>query len=137
MNIADFVKTARSFIGTPFAHQGRLPGVGLDCAGVVVMAAIENGLQIEDEFGYPEISEDNVFADKVASYCDIIPISECAAGDLMMFRFFKNPQHIAIVSNINPLMIIHGYMQVGKTVENNVDATWLKRLTGCYRIKND
>ncbi len=43
MKREDFVRVARSYIGTPFHHQGRLPGVGLDCAGVIVCALAECG----------------------------------------------------------------------------------------------
>lgn len=40
--------TARTFIGTPFGHQGRMPGFELDCAGVVVCAMEAVGLDVRD-----------------------------------------------------------------------------------------
>ena len=33
------IEVARGYVGTPFHHAGRLPGVGLDCIGVPVCAA--------------------------------------------------------------------------------------------------
>ena len=41
---ADAVRVARTYIDTPFQHMGRLPGVGLDCAGVLVCVARELSL---------------------------------------------------------------------------------------------
>lgn len=35
----EVVAAARSMVGTPHAHGGRLPGVGLDCGGLIVCTA--------------------------------------------------------------------------------------------------
>lgn len=43
---------ARSYIGTPFRHQGRRPGRGLDCAGVVVCALRALGRRVDDTRNY-------------------------------------------------------------------------------------
>lgn len=45
---ADVVAAARLLIHTPFGHQGRIPGVALDCAGVVVETALACGAEFED-----------------------------------------------------------------------------------------
>ena len=37
MTADDIVNAARECVGTPFRHQGRVLGVGLDCAGLVLM----------------------------------------------------------------------------------------------------
>jgi hypothetical protein len=34
-----FIAQARTWIGTPFHHQGRLKGVGCDCLGLIVGVA--------------------------------------------------------------------------------------------------
>ena len=39
-----FVAAVRGFIGTPYRHLGRLPGVALDCAGLVHCGLAECGL---------------------------------------------------------------------------------------------
>ena len=39
MTSADIIAIARACLGTPFRHQGRIPGVALDCAGLVVAVA--------------------------------------------------------------------------------------------------
>ena len=37
-NRNELMIAARSMVGTPFIHQGRVPGVGLDCAGFGIEA---------------------------------------------------------------------------------------------------
>lgn len=132
---SNFVAVAREMIGTPFKHQGRLPGVGLDCAGLVVCAARESGLQINDRADYGRIPHEGLFTSVVMEHCDEISQAEIMIGDVMMFAFRSEPQHIAIVSHVNTTMLIHAYSQVGKVVENSLDASWQKRLKGCYRIR--
>lgn len=127
-----FLEIARSYIGTPFKHQGRLPGVGLDCAGVVVCALIESGKQVQDVLGYGRIPSKGLFQRMVDQQCDNINIDEIKDGDLMMFAFRTDSQHIAIYDNG---MIIHAYSEVGKVVRNSLDDAWRERLRGCYRIK--
>lgn len=130
-----FIAAARSYLGTPFHHQGRLPGVGMDCAGVVVCALQSCGYAVVDHQGYGRIPSMGIFQQAVLEHCETIPQSEVLPGDLMLFAFRDEPQHIAIVSNLDPVMIIHAYSDVGRVVENGLDATWQGRLRGCYRLR--
>ena len=131
----DFVNIARSYIGTPYHHQGRVPGVGIDCGGVVVCAAKECGYIIDDMNDYACTPSHGSFVAAVKSRFIEISIDEIALGDLMIFSFGFEPQHIAIISAVTPLTIVHTYTHVGKVVENHLDLIWRKRLRGCYRLK--
>lgn len=135
MTRKDFVLTAYTFLGTPFQHQARLPGIGLDCAGVVVCALKKCGYPVADRVGYGRIPANGIFTSAVTDHCDTIRQEDVQPGDLMLFAFRDEPQHIAIVSATNPTMLIHAYQDVGRVVENGLDATWQGRLRGCYRLK--
>lgn len=128
----DFVTIARTYISTPFHHQGRMPGVGLDCAGVVVCALKESGYPVEDVKGYGRIPANGLFQAMMEKHCDPISFGDVQTGDLLMFAFRGDMQHIAIYDNG---MLIHAYSDVFKVVENSLDATWMKRLRGCYRLR--
>ena len=54
-----FVAAARSLIGTPYHTKGRLPGVGLDCIGVPIVAAWLCGLRPRsfDIRGYSDVPD--------------------------------------------------------------------------------
>lgn len=135
MNRTEFVATARSYLNTPFHHQGRVPGVGLDCAGVVVCALNANNYGVQDRSGYGRIPTGGEFMAAVWLHCDHINLVEVRVGDLMMFAFRTEPQHIAIVSHVDPIRLIHSWNDVGKVVENDMDDIWRTRLRGCYRLK--
>jgi hypothetical protein len=49
---SDIVRIARTYLGTPFHHRGRTPGVALDCAGLLVCDARELGL-VSADFDVP------------------------------------------------------------------------------------
>jgi cell wall-associated NlpC family hydrolase len=53
MTTDDIIAAARRAVGTPFRHQGRTPGVALDCAGLALYVAAENGVDTIDHEGYP------------------------------------------------------------------------------------
>ena len=131
----ELVAAARSYLGTPFHHQGRMPGAGLDCAGTVICAARQCGFEVEDFGGYPPVPGGGVFMNVVRKHCDVIPQEEVLPGDFMVFSFKTEPHHIALVVGVDPVTILHAYMQVRRVVENYLDATWQKRLKGCFRIR--
>jgi cell wall-associated NlpC family hydrolase len=127
-----FVAAAKSYIGTPFHHQGRLPGVGLDCAGVVVCAAAACAMDIRDVRGYGRVPAGGMLEQAVLDHCDLVPLHGIRSGDIMLFCFLREPQHLAVFDNG---MLIHAYSSVGKVVENSFDDVWHARLRGCYRLK--
>jgi len=133
-----FVAYARELIGTPFHHQGRVPQVGIDCAGTVVIPANRAGFKIEDQSNYAHIP-DGYFLEAVKKHCNLVEFKDLQLGDLVMFKFEKEAQHIGIVSSIEPLMMIHAWAQLNrknsKVTENSIDTYWLTKLSGCYRIK--
>jgi cell wall-associated NlpC family hydrolase len=96
---AEVVAAARALVGTPYQHQGRLPGVALDCAGVVICVARACGL-IEADFdvtGYTPRPDGTLLA-----YCDryLTRIEQDAAGpgDVIVTRFGGEAQHFGILS---------------------------------------
>ncbi len=47
----EVVRVARTWLGTPYHHQGRVKGAGVDCAGLSVGVAKELGLSDVDVTG--------------------------------------------------------------------------------------
>jgi len=130
-----FVMTARSFIGTPFRHQGRLPGTALDCGGLVMCAAAACGFLLEDMHGYSATPSGGKFIAAVEAQCERIALEAVLPGDLMVFAFQREPQHVAIVTQTAPLQIVHAWQEAGLVAENGLDEYWSRRLRGCYRLR--
>jgi len=135
MTGAEFASAARTMLGTPFHHQGRVPGIGLDCAGLAVCAAAQCGHTISDRSGYGRIPAHNLFAQCIAEQCDPIALPDVRPGDLLSFAFRLEPQHVAIVTAIDPVMLIHALKDAKRVVENSLDATWQGRLRGVWRLR--
>lgn len=131
---AKIVAAARAMVNTPFVHQGRVPHVGLDCGGLAILSAKQAGVELEDLTNYPEIP-DGSFIALVEKQGEQIKLAQVEPGDFIMFRFERDPQHIAIVTEIDPIHIIHTWSEIEKVVENVLDDYWKRRIVSCYRIK--
>jgi cell wall-associated NlpC family hydrolase len=129
---AKFISAVKSYIGTPFHHQGRLPQVGLDCAGVVVCAAKECGIAVDDQQGYARTPANGMLEQAVFAHCERITLMDTVDGDILLFKFLREPQHLAVYAEGK---LIHAYSSVGKVIENSFDDTWKRRLVGCFRLK--
>lgn len=126
----DLVEAARLYLGTPFKHQGRY-SYGVDCGGLLILAAREMGIYLQDIQGYHRMPDDTVL--KQALDDQLIKTSRGANntiyGDVLLMAFRKHPQHIAIRTDKG---IIHAHEDSGGVVEHGLDDRWLKRIKGVY-----
>lgn len=131
--VEDIIKYARECIGTPFIHQGRVLGVGLDCAGVVVHIVKSLGLPYNDIQGYPDRPFKGMLENTLNNEPSLIKVSktEMRAGDILLFSIARHPQHLAIYTGES---IIHAYSTAGKCIEQPIGA-WVKKLISVYRVK--
>lgn len=53
----EIVAMARSWLGTPWIHQGRLKSVGVDCGGLIIGVGKETGLLDFDTQAYSRKSQ--------------------------------------------------------------------------------
>jgi cell wall-associated NlpC family hydrolase len=134
---AAIVAAARECVGTPFRHQGRLPKIGLDCAGLVIYAARAQGLPVIDFKGYPDRPFDGMLKRMLDSQTCIreIYITDIQPGDLLLMRVNHDPQHLAIVSENN--YIIHTFQDIGKVAEHRMDLLARAKILNAYRFKRE
>jgi cell wall-associated NlpC family hydrolase len=107
---ADIVRVARSYVGTQFHHAARLPGVGMDCAGVVICAGRALGIWPQD-FDVPPYTEqpDGTLLDLCDQHLVRISRAVMMPGDVIVLRIAEEPQHLGIVGDYRHggLSIIH------------------------------
>ena len=135
MTADDIVAAARACIGTPFAHQGRLVGVGMDCAGVVIHAVRSIGIEAIDVLGYGRTPNKNQLAaalDAQPALERVWNIADRKAGDILLMRFLGEPQHVAICTGDGA---IHAYEAVGACCEHRICSKWANRIVRVYRVK--
>ena len=108
----DIVSAARGLIGTPFVHQGRIPGRALDCAGLVVAVAQAVGVEYIDQTGYSCSPSGGLLEAALDGQPGIMRIepSDREPGDVLLMRFAGDPQHLAILAGAT---IIHAWEAPG------------------------
>jgi cell wall-associated NlpC family hydrolase len=129
------IEYARECLDTPYLHQGRIKGIGLDCVGIVVYIAGKLGYSTSEDVNYrqePSSGQIESAADR-QYYLDRIYDDNMKPSDILMMRFEKDPQHVAIFTGEN---IIHSYSTVGKVVEHRLDHRWKNRIVRVYRFKD-
>lgn len=141
-------ETARSWVGTPYAHLGRLKGHACDCAGLVIKVANELGITDFDtrEYGrdpHPERMRSTLlrhmyeleFDRAYAKRAQVPP--GIGAGDVVHIRWRNHPRHLGILvpRESGGLNLIHAFQGAGKVVEHHYDKLWLSLTLAGYRYK--
>ena len=133
---------AYTWLGTPFAHQGDLKGIGCDCIGLLSGVARNCGVEDAERwqldrrrYQYGPMPFPSMLRAAVSEYLDPLPLMDALAGDVLLMTFFREPMHFAIITEREPMRMIHGYQPVGRVVENSVDAKWHKRIIGTFRMR--
>ena len=132
------VTEARSWMGTPFQHQARVKGVGVDCAGLIIGVAHALAISDFDITDYGRIPLPAEMGALLAEHLDPIGQGGLQPGDILWLVVDVDPQHLAIVTAIMPeITIIHAFAHGGinKVVEHNAGRLWLSKIAGCYRYR--
>ena len=132
------VAEAEKWLGTPYRHQASQMGVGCDCLGLVrgVWAALYgHAPEVDAPYAadWAERARDERLLQAAMHYCGpAIPLSEMAAGDILLFRWRPHfaAKHIGILSDT--AHFIHAYEQAGVIRSALVDG-WRRRIAGVYR----
>lgn len=135
MKREEIVAIARTYLGTPFKHQGRIKGRGVDCIGLVIGIAKEIGIVDQDfEFtGYRRHPHGTPLLDLLSGYLvEKDPGSSPQPGDILVIRY-RVPQHVAIVSRREgeTLWMLHTQERV---VEHRVDTRWSDRIVSIFEF---
>lgn len=129
------VTAARGWIGTPFHHQGRAKGVGVDCAGVLVEVARELGIGDVDIQGYGHRPDSRELERLCHQHMTFVPLLQSAPGDVLLIEVDGMPQHIAFFTRLNgEAAMLHSYAPARKVVEHRIDETWAQRIVAAFRL---
>ena len=129
---------ARSFIGTPYRHQGSRAGVGCDCLGLVrgVWRAVY-GAEPEEAKPYtPDWAEraaGEPLLEAAARHLDPVGLDDATPGDLVVFRWRTgaSAKHCGILEFGDRL--IHAY-EGSAVVASPLGSAWRRRIAGCFRF---
>ena len=128
----DVVRVARTWLGTPYHHQGRVKGAGVDCAGLLVGVANELGLSDFDVTGYSGRPNGDSLTRVCQEQMTPIPPEQLSPGDVLLFKFEAHAGHLGIFIGDN--ILIHSYMPRRRVVEQSLDSRWWSLVAGQYRL---
>ena len=134
MTTDDIINAARQCLGTRFRHQGRIAGVGIDCAGVAIHVARQSGAGHLDVSGYGRTPANGQLEQSldIQPCLERVTLSDRAPGDLLLMRFAREPQHVAICAGDT---IIHAYEAAGLCCEHRLSDVWAARIVSVYRFR--
>ena len=117
------VARARACLGTRFRLQGRVPGLGLDCLGLVVAALADAGRVFECPRDYTLRGEGLVERARagLAAAGGIRVGGVWRCGDVILFEPVPGAVHLAIVAEGG---VIQAHLGVGRVVEGPADPAW-------------
>lgn len=139
MRAEQIVGGALACLRTPFRHQGRVPGVALDCAGLFVHVCQRLGVDHRDASGYPRNPYDGQLEAQLDAQPCLrrVPAEQMKAGDLLCMRIRKAPQHIAFHAGEidGHVYIVHASEEHGGVVHHRLDELWGSRIMRVYRFE--
>ena len=133
---AQVVAEARGWLGTPFEHQGRVRGAGVDCIGLLIGVAQSLGLTQFDVTGYGRTPSAGMLQDGCRTHMRPLALADVQPGDVLLMRFVREPQHVALVGDYvhGGLSVIHSYQGAGGVVEHRLDDVWRRRVVVAFEV---
>lgn len=127
---SEISRAALAMVGTPFHAQGRMPGVGLDCIGVVVCVARALGVSHSDLTAYP-MRPNGMLAPLLDA--QLVRVYRAPQeGDVLLMSFAGEPHHVAVM--VDGVRIVHAYATVRKCVVQSYTDHWRAKVRAIYEF---
>lgn len=129
------VAVARTFLRTPWHHQGRAKGAGIDCLGLLACTAAECGLPVIDRSDYGEEPVPAELIAGLATNLERIDVSDAREADVLCFWIAAEdrPQHLALVTDVG---MLHAWREGAKVVhEHGITQGWRARIHSAWRYR--
>ena len=125
------VAFARSQKGVRWEHQGRKPGVCLDCVGLLVCAGRSLGLSIADWIDYSEHVIPQEMLRFVGMSCERAAAPEAAAVVLFWIRRREEPTHAGLCTGDG--YFVHAKRDGVVSESDLAEPFWAKRVHSFWR----
>lgn len=129
-------RIARSMLGTPWHHQGRLPGVGLDCIGLVVCIAREMDFFDYDEKDYSRNPRSDHLECRLQQFFVCVPYPPAPGFVLLYTHPETKRNHVGVGvegRGGRPAMIhAESFYGHGQVIEQPIGDKWMRCLKGVF-----
>lgn len=128
-----FVSEARKWKGRPWLHLGR-GWFGVDCVGFPLVLAHKFGLTDFETDTYARTENPRELRKMLRQLCVRSDAGKMTPAMLLEMSFGTQISHLAIVSDVTPLRIIHASSDHGQVVEHVLDKRYRSKVRGYYLI---
>lgn len=129
------VVEAKTWLGTPYEHMGKIKHDGVDCAQLLIGIYENIGLLKDINVGdyvhdFHMHSNDELYLSNVLKYC--YKVNDPKPGDICLFRYGKCISHAGMIIDFKT--IIHSYIRLGVVYDSLSNGQLSSRLEGFYRL---
>lgn len=131
--MTDPIQVARALLGVPWRHQGRNPIVGIDCAGLLLLAFDVHTptptYGRNPHSGLLEATMEGLLGAPLPGVDDLCP------GDAVAMAYAGPIRHCGLIAEDihGGLSLIHTDSILGRVTEHPLDDKWLRRIRRVYR----
>jgi hypothetical protein len=129
-------QAARRWLGVPWRHLGR-SREGIDCIGLVLLAARDCGLAADDPAPYEREPSSQRLRQELARHLDQGSVADPRPGDVLVFNLGLYAGHVGI-AGLHPeyrvLSVIHAFAPRRRVVEERLGSE-IETLTGVFRVR--
>jgi cell wall-associated NlpC family hydrolase len=126
------VANARTWIDTPWMHNQKAKGLGVDCVQFAIASLEPLGVETGEPFNYYRTPQGN----SLLEYLDNLPstrrVEQIEAGRLLVFEIAGVPHHVGIATGENAF--IHACSRAGRVIEQTIGA-WGRKVVAIYEVK--
>jgi cell wall-associated NlpC family hydrolase len=126
---SEIVAEARKWLDTPFHHNGRVLGAGVDCYGVVEMVGRALGVEIPPNIRYSRIPDESELLHYMNTYAVLVPRDQATEGDIAIIPHQGAMRHMGILTDKG---ILHAWEPAGRVVEHSIDKGWARLIRRVY-----
>jgi hypothetical protein len=129
-------EVAVTFVGTPFHHRGRSRR-RLDCAGLLIVTALEWGFKPKDLKVYGRSPYKDGLYNFLVANCGPPVDRPPQANDVLLLQWphETEPSHLALVTPYfgGGLGMVHTYAALKKVVQHRLDESWERRIVEVFQ----
>lgn len=138
---SEVIEYARTFLGTPFHHQGRRPGVGIDCIGTILVPLWHLGITDINIKRYSRLPNPDLIYGflrdaEESGLIWTVPKRDGLPADVALFRIRTDPQHFGWITDLG---LLHAQFSTdpreSAVVEHRMDQALFDSIVQVYRIR--
>jgi cell wall-associated NlpC family hydrolase len=134
MTGAELVEAGRAYLGVPWRHLGRTRA-GVDCIGLVLLAAADAGLTLPDPAPYQREPQGQRLVEGIRAHAQRVSVAE--PGDVLVFRMGVYGGHVGIATQHRTYGgpgVLHAYAARRHVVEQPMDGEMTRALVAVFRL---